>query len=208
MDPIKTTLNTYSQIAQPYSDEYYDYFKNNLEHLKPFINGLPEGGKVLDAGSGPGGVAEYFATQGFEVVGVDNVPEMISLARKKVPSVEFREMDIRQLDFPKNSFDGIISEYSIIHIPRADIQNTLQGFHRVLKQGGLLYVSLFEGDEERYIDEPFKPSEKAFWNFIPAKVFEEILIQAGFNVIHKKKQKTQAEEDFLSMELFFVAEKR
>jgi len=207
MDPIKTTLNTYRQIAQPYSDEYYDYFKNNLEHLQVFINELPKEGKVLDAGSGPGGVAEYFAEQGFDVTGIDNVAEMIALSSKKVPSVEFREMDVRHLDFSESSFDGIISEYLVIHIPSVELPSTLQGFYRVLKPGGLLYVSLFEGDEERYIDEPFKPGEKAFWNFIPSETFKEMLNAAGFKVIYEKKQQTQADEEFLGTELFFVAKK-
>lgn len=207
MDPIKTTLNTYRQIAQPYSDEYYDYFKNNLEHLKPFIDALSKGGKVLDAGSGPGGIAEYFVQKGFEVIGIDNVPEMIAIASKKVPSVEFKEMDMRHLDFPESSFDGIISEYSAIHIPRVEMLTTLKGFCRVLKPGGLLYISLFEGDEERYIDEPFKPGEKAFWNFIPAETFKRMLEDAGFKVIYEKKQQTQADEEFLGTELFFVAKK-
>lgn len=208
MDPISTTARTYSLIAQQYSDKYYDYFKKNLEHLTVFMHALPKAAKVLDVGSGPGGVSEYLLQQGYKVIGIDNAHGMIEIARKRVQAVDFRDMDMRYLDFPDNTFEGIIADYSLIHIPKADLILTLAGFYRVLKSEGVFYVSLFEGNDERFIDEPFKPEEKVFWDFIPAETFRRMLVDTGFELLYEKKQKTQAEEEFLRNELFFVAKKK
>lgn len=207
-DPIQTTARTYDLIAKPYSDKYYDYFKNNIEHLHAFIQQLPIGAHILDAGSGPGGISEYLSQQGFLVSGVDIAPGMVRLAKLNVPGVDFRQMDIRQLDFTDNTFGGIVADYSLIHIPREDLLVTLKGFYRVLQDGGVLYVSVFEGDEERFIDEPFKPEEKTFWNFMPAELFREMIVAAGFKIIYVKRQKTEAEEEFLDTELFFIGQRK
>jgi predicted TPR repeat methyltransferase len=44
---------------------------------------FPSGGRILDAGCGPGLVAEALLQAGFRVVGIDLSAEMIARARKR-----------------------------------------------------------------------------------------------------------------------------
>ena len=63
--------------------------------------------------------------KGFQVIGIDYSNEMLGTARNKVPDGSFRHMDMRELDFEEESFDGLLVAYSLIHIPSEDIPKTL-----------------------------------------------------------------------------------
>ena len=56
------------------------------------------GRRVLDAGCGTGRVAIELAARGFEVVGIDLDPGMLSTARAKAPDLVWIEADLAHLD--------------------------------------------------------------------------------------------------------------
>ncbi len=60
-------------------------------------------------------------------------------------------MDMTKLNFKESSFDAIWACSSFLHIPKKDAKSTLEGFNRVLKNDGILYISVMEGknDSER-----------------------------------------------------------
>ena len=92
---------------------------DNWKEVKAFTSQLPVKGRVLDAGSGTGiPIARYLVQNGFEVVGIDFSKEMVSVARENVPGATFQQMNMTALDLPPESFDGVISTYAIIHVPR------------------------------------------------------------------------------------------
>lgn len=49
------------------------------------------GKRVVDVGTGPGYVAAACAVRGADVVGIDVAAEMVALARKLGPEIEFRQ---------------------------------------------------------------------------------------------------------------------
>lgn len=208
MDPVKITAHTYNLIATDYSKYYFDYYKENLKHINTFLNYLPKKSKILDAGCASGGISFYLNDKGFEVVGIDLSVNMIKIAKQKVPTVTFQIMDIRDLHFHKNYFQGIVSDYSLIHIPKKDIVKTLKGFYEVLKPNGYIFISVFKGNEEKFIPEPFKPDEKVFWSFFSDKEFRSYLNKSGFHVVSGISQPTRADgEDFLNTEFIYIAKK-
>ena len=73
-----------------------------------FLNKLPKGGNILDAGCGIGRENKYVTEKGFEPIGIDFSENMISESRKKYPCGQFEIMDLSKLTFKENSFDGII----------------------------------------------------------------------------------------------------
>jgi SAM-dependent methyltransferase len=58
--------------------------------LEELANGGVESGTVVDLGCGSGIASAKVAAAGFDVVGIDQSPAFIELAREKVPSGEFR----------------------------------------------------------------------------------------------------------------------
>lgn len=77
--------------------------------------------RVLDLGAGTGNLTALFARAGCEVWGTDYSPEMLLLARKKLPGVRFVQADIRDSWSPAlpQVFDRIVSGYAFHHFPQA-----------------------------------------------------------------------------------------
>jgi ubiquinone/menaquinone biosynthesis C-methylase UbiE len=136
-DPKSVVESGYDEIARTYHEQR-DRFKSN-ELLARFSSLLPPGGDVLDVGCGAGmPVARFLADAGFRVTGVDVSSSMLELARVHVPEANFVKMDMTQLEFDADCFDGICAFYSLFHVPGTEHLQVLIGFYHLLRQGGIL----------------------------------------------------------------------
>ena len=76
---------------------------------------LDSGLSALDLATGTGILAAAFAERGHPTTGIDFAASLLNRARKKFPSVTFREMDLVELDgIPDRSF-GIVSMGYFLH---------------------------------------------------------------------------------------------
>lgn len=98
--------------------------------------------RILDAGSGNGGVSIAFANHGAEVEGVEIESELVEIARaeaaEKKSSARFTLYEGTTLPFPDQSFDAAVSVSVIEHVDNP--LNYLSEILRVLKPGGTLYL--------------------------------------------------------------------
>jgi SAM-dependent methyltransferase len=80
--------------------------------------------RALDVGTGAGALALALAPLVREVVGVDRVPELLALARKRaeaLENVEFVEADATHLPFEDGSFDLAATLRTLHHVPRPEL---------------------------------------------------------------------------------------
>ena len=168
MNKSKLITSTYNKIADKYTQKYLDDL-SDIPHIDKFLKYLPEKARVLDVGCGPGTFTRHLVKKGFEVEGIDSSSEMLRIAREKVPDIKFKLMDMRNLRYEENEFNGLLVAYSLIHIPSEEIPRTLDGFYRVLKSGGVILVIAQKGEQDRIVDEPLKKGEKIFINFFAKK---------------------------------------
>jgi SAM-dependent methyltransferase len=101
-------------------------------------------GRVLDAGCGGGGTALSLAEEADFAVGLDLEARFrdsgTRLAREKqVGRVAFVQGDGARLPFPDGIFDVVFSHSVIEHVSSAP--DYLRECHRVLRPGGVLYLS-------------------------------------------------------------------
>jgi demethylmenaquinone methyltransferase/2-methoxy-6-polyprenyl-1,4-benzoquinol methylase len=98
---------------------------------------------VLDVATGTGLVArELVRRKGCRVVGLDQSPAMLAIARQRVPAeVELVEGDGERLDFPDSSFDALTFTYLLRYVD--DPAATLAGLARVVKPGGTIAMLEF-----------------------------------------------------------------
>jgi ubiquinone/menaquinone biosynthesis C-methylase UbiE len=126
-------------------------------------------------------------------VGVDAAASFIKIASKNAPRAKFIKMDMRHLEFPENSFDGIWACASFLHIPKSEAKDTLSGFSRVLKSHGILYISVKEGVVEKFLKKEEYLGHRKFFAFYTESEFKKLLTLSGFSilkvVIDKKKDK-------------------
>lgn len=93
------------------------------------------GRSVLDAGCGTGYLTVKLAGAGASVIGVDFSPAMISIAKRRAPSLDFRVDSCLSLaTVPDVSIDLLVSNYVLMDIQ--DLDACLKAFHRVLIPGG------------------------------------------------------------------------
>lgn len=207
MDKSKLAVGTYEKIAGKYAEKYFDDIVD-VPYIDKFLVKLPKKSKILDVGSGPGQFAKHMIEKGFEVIGIDFSKEMVAIAKEKVPGVDFRHMDMRQLDFPDKSFDGVLSAYSLIHIPSEQVLATLKSFHRILKTGGYIEIVVQKGHADKIIDEPFMPSEKMFFNFFTEKRISKFLEDAEFKVLSHEIMAIDDAETMSDKVIYTIAQKR
>lgn len=98
-----------------------------LAQLKP-------GARVADLGCGSGVFTDLLHKLGYNAVGLDISPKLISLGRAKYPNVEFLEGDVEHLPFVTGSLDGVLLSGIVHHLP--DPSRCASEVFRVLKPGG------------------------------------------------------------------------
>jgi len=183
MDKIsKDTIRVYDLIADKYNKEFFNDFSNH-EMVDKFLLLLPKKAKILDIGCGPGGFVKYAIEKGFDARGIDLSENMISIAKQRVPSAQFSIMDMEKMTFPDNSFDAIFCTYTVIHTPASKIKAVLSEFNRVLKQKGIMYLVVFKGQGESYIDEPLMKGQKIFTKYFSQPEIKDLLKQTNFSII-------------------------
>ncbi|MCF7971932.1 MAG: class I SAM-dependent methyltransferase [Methylococcaceae bacterium] len=108
--------------------------------------------KILDLGCGPATqlaqLAEFLPDTSF--TGIDLSEEMISdakqyVSKKNLQNVDFILGDITKLQMlDAQSFDGVISTMALHHLPSYDdLHRCFEEIKRVLKPGGVLYLTDF-----------------------------------------------------------------
>lgn len=149
----RTVRASYDTVA----DEYAARIDGELEH-KPFDRQLLDSfaaqakdqGLVADLGCGPGMVTQYLHDRGVQVMGYDLSPRMIQRATELHKGLEFKCEDFTRLEVLDNQWAGIVAMYSLIHLPREEVQSVLRDFFRVLAPGGLLLLAFHVGSETRH----------------------------------------------------------
>ena len=109
-----------------------------------FLKKISKGKKVLDIGSGNGKLALALAKNKNEVIGIDVSTIALEMAKNKLEklgrnhslAVSFKYGDARDLDFPDQTFDFVVSHDLIEHLPENDFLPHLTEVERVLKMGG------------------------------------------------------------------------
>lgn len=75
---------------------------------EPAIALAPPGGSVLDVGCGSGLFCRRFADRGYTVCGVDFNGDLVRIAQKRYPDLEFRELDVYRAGELARRFDLVI----------------------------------------------------------------------------------------------------
>ena len=106
--------------------------------------GVPVAGRVLDAGCGGGGTALSLAEESAFAVGLDLEARFTGsgtrlAAERGIANAAFVQGDGARLPFRDAAFDLVFSHSVIEHVATAD--GYLRECHRVLRPGGILYLS-------------------------------------------------------------------
>ena len=175
-----TVEASYDQIA-----EWYDrrrHLWSNKKELGDFVGRLPDGARVLDAGCGSGYASSYLSRRGFAVTGIDTSKRMLAIAERRAPDATFLRMDMRSMDFPSESFDGIVCLYAIIHVPRRSHRRILSRFREFLKPNGLLLICTGWGDYIGVEDDWLGTGTRMYWSHFDKETNLKMMKLVGFRI--------------------------
>src|SRR5213080_2389776 len=146
---------------------------------------------VLDVGSGPGYVAAAVAERGATPRGLDFSAEMVAIAQKMFPQIEFCEGDAQNLPFADITFDRVLANFALLHV--SDPERACAEAFRVLKPGGKFGFTVWAAPEEnpyaKMIDDAIRkhadlevdlPAGPPHHLFSGREDFRRALAQAGF----------------------------
>lgn len=83
----------------------------------------------------------------YEVVAIDASQMMVEATTRLTGRSAYR-MQFEEMDF-ENQFDGVWACASLLHVPRAQIDDVLNRIERALRPRGVCYMSFKEGEGDR-----------------------------------------------------------
>jgi len=98
--------------------------------------------RVLDLGCGTGRHIIYLLKQGFHVYGCDSSEIALKIAKETLTDVEFKQCKMISLPYENNFFNGILCNFVIQHGKIKDIKKAISEMYRILKKGGVLYLTV------------------------------------------------------------------
>lgn len=105
--------------------------------------GVDAGVQLLDLACGPGHLTAAAARRGAEARGLDFAPAMLQVARAHYPALEFLEGDAQRLPFAAATFDRVVMNFGVLHLPDPD--RAFAEARRVLKPGGRYGFTVWTG---------------------------------------------------------------
>ena len=178
------TRHAYNLAAQKYHDLFHNEM-NEKEYdrklLDSFAARFSKDSLICDAGCGPSAhIGRYLFEKGIKIVGVDISEKCVELAQLNNPEMKFECTDIASMPFDDNSFNGLISYYSIINTPKIYVSKVFDEFRRVLKPEGYLLVAVKAGKTEGYIDDLLGIKTRIYSALFTQEEIVAYFSQAGF----------------------------
>jgi SAM-dependent methyltransferase len=173
------TVKYYDNKAQEWAnshggDEKDSWWANEMGTFHSF---LPSG-SVIEIGAGVGKDAKALIELGYDYTGIDASIGLIELAEKRNPDAKFLHKYVNELEPSIGTFDGFWASAVLLHIPREEIEESLNAISSVVKSGGIGFITL-KGGEGEMIDE----KTGRFFTYFSKEGFTEHLKNTGFSVL-------------------------
>ena len=140
------TVRSYDRDAAAYvarTATVPDSVRAALEHLAERVG---PGARVLEIGSGGGRDALLMEELGLAVRRTDVTPAFVELLREQGHACDHLDPLVDDLTSPDGPYDAVWANASLLHVRRDDLPTVLARLADVTRAGGVLRVSLKEGD--------------------------------------------------------------
>lgn len=141
--------------------QYYDGDYRNYDDDIDLILGIAEecGDPILELGCGTGRVLLELLALEHEVTGVDISPQLLAVARRKLAALRMDDLytlvqaDLTDFELDRSDFGlAVCTSNTLMHLNTPEQQTALlRNAHRHLRDGGYLFVDLFNPDVARLV---------------------------------------------------------
>ncbi len=110
--------------------------------------------RILDLGCGAGRHVVFLAKHGFETHGLDISIEALKICQSRLKNEGIEPLlvqaNMSDLPYPNGFFDGVIAIAAVYHLKLAELKQTIDEIHRILKPGGLLLIEFKSKQSHSY----------------------------------------------------------
>jgi ubiquinone/menaquinone biosynthesis C-methylase UbiE len=133
----------YSALEKSRFSNAFTYGRAKLDRMiDELFDSLPEGASILDVGCGTGEHLKRAQKHGLQATGIEPAAGMLAAARKQLPSTRIEQGVATQLPFEDGQFDAVLMIEVLRYLHRSDIGLALREARRVLRPGGVIFVTL------------------------------------------------------------------
>ena len=140
------TIEYYNNNAKEYFEATVNADMSSI--CDKFLQYVQLGGEILDVGCGSGRDLKYFKEAGYSAEGIDLSPELCKMAAA-YSGAKVICADIRTWR-PTKKYDGIWANASLLHLSFEELKVFVVELPKVLKENGVVYLSMKEGKETGY----------------------------------------------------------
>lgn len=196
MDLYRQVQTTYDQIVLDFAKRNHFSMSDNLIALaQQLVEHIGQKDIVVDIGCGTGRDMAWFERHKIKTIGVDLSMGMLAYAKENVHG-KLISMNMRNLGFCDDFFDGAWCCASLIHLPKAEAIYALQEIHRILKLGGMLILSIQEGNTEGWEEGSIAGAKRFFARYQENEMMD-LLSENRFAVLKTDSSQT-VERSWLS----------
>ena len=136
----QTTLKAYEAGAEEFAKDWHE--QPPPSDLHALVRRFFCPGLTADIGCGSGREVAWLCANGYPAKGYDPSEGLLAQARARYPSFEFASAALPELTgIAGNSFDNVLCETVIMHLPAERIAPSVARLLSILKPEGILYLS-------------------------------------------------------------------
>ena len=150
---------------------------------------LPQGGKVLEWGCGPGIMAKRVLNSRPDLhwLGLDAAEAMVEAAREWVPNAQFETKNANDT-WPQGPFEGVAAGFLAPYLSRAELGDFLVCAKTSLKRGGALFLSWIETEvADQTVMETNSTGDQMIMHYHSLQTVQGLLENQGFHITDTAK---------------------
>ncbi len=206
------SVSRFNEFAHEYANRFVsaESYADSLNRFCSLIETKQP--HILELGCGPGNVTKFMAQQFPEcrMIALDLAPKMLEIARKEIPEVDFRLMDVRNISSLPHKFDAVLCAFCLPFLSGADARKLISDSANRLHSGGVIYISTMEGGSERagFETTSFSGNSEIYFNYHLKEDLESSLIENGFDIKILKRQDYTEPDGSTTTDLIFIGVKQ
>jgi SAM-dependent methyltransferase len=155
--------------------------------MRSFATLLPSPGVVLDLGAGPCQDSSELRGLGLRVMSLDRSRQMLTVAASQFPGPRL-QADLRHLPLRDSSLSGVWASACLLHLDRVEVAPALAGIARALVYGGVLFISVKDGDGGRWDTSDYGRDVPRWFTYWSGEGIDAALRASGFEIVESVSQ--------------------
>lgn len=209
MDKYTETFNTWNSVADLYAGKFMDLdlYDDTYDAFAAAI--AKDDAHILELGCGPGNITRYLRKHNpaWQMEAIDMAPNMIALAQKINPGVQFRVMDVRDIHTIEGTYEGVICGFCLPYLDRAEVEKLIRNAYHLLAPGGILYLSFIEGDYTHSGFMTGSSGDRVYFYYYEAAELAETLKQESFRLVDMCSKAYTNNDESIDAHIIMIARK-